>query len=156
MTDGRPAYEIGYGKPPAETRFKPGQSGNPRGRKRGRKNFRSEIADILEARVTITEGGKKKTVSSRAAALMRLREKALKGDAKAMDRLFQLAAQHASEEDAAGRERALTIHEEDILARYVESQTNKQAQDTGPNPAHAIEQEDDSFDKSGGGDGNGA
>lgn len=26
------AYEVGYAKPPAETRFKPGQSGNPRGR----------------------------------------------------------------------------------------------------------------------------
>ena len=25
-------YEIGYGKPPKQTRFKPGQSGNPRGR----------------------------------------------------------------------------------------------------------------------------
>ncbi len=23
-------YEVGYGRPPAHTRFKPGQSGNPR------------------------------------------------------------------------------------------------------------------------------
>jgi hypothetical protein len=28
-------YEVGYGKPPVETRFKPGQSGNPSGRPRG-------------------------------------------------------------------------------------------------------------------------
>jgi hypothetical protein len=27
-----PEYETGYGKPPVSTRFKPGQSGNPRGR----------------------------------------------------------------------------------------------------------------------------
>jgi len=25
-------YEVGYGKPPRDTRFKEGQSGNPRGR----------------------------------------------------------------------------------------------------------------------------
>ena len=31
-------YDVGYGKPPAETRFKPGQSGNPNGRPRGSKN----------------------------------------------------------------------------------------------------------------------
>lgn len=31
-------YEIGYGKPPAETRFKPGESGNPRGRPKGARN----------------------------------------------------------------------------------------------------------------------
>jgi hypothetical protein len=27
---------VGYGRPPAATRFKPGQSGNPKGRPRGR------------------------------------------------------------------------------------------------------------------------
>jgi hypothetical protein len=33
-----PHYEVGYGRPPVETRFKPGQSGNPRGRPKGSKN----------------------------------------------------------------------------------------------------------------------
>ena len=33
-------YEVGYGKPPMETRFKKGQSGNPRGRPKGAKNKR--------------------------------------------------------------------------------------------------------------------
>lgn len=28
-------YDVGYGKPPVATRFKPGQSGNPRGRRKG-------------------------------------------------------------------------------------------------------------------------
>ena len=27
-------YEVGYGKPPKHSRFKPGQSGNPKGRPR--------------------------------------------------------------------------------------------------------------------------
>jgi hypothetical protein len=31
-------YEVGYAKPPLETRFKKGQSGNPRGRPRGTRN----------------------------------------------------------------------------------------------------------------------
>ena len=31
-------YEVGYGKPPAHSRFRPGQSGNPRGRPRGARN----------------------------------------------------------------------------------------------------------------------
>src|SRR5262245_29748444 len=38
-TDGaKSQYEIGYGKPPRHTRFQKGQSGNPRGRKRGSVN----------------------------------------------------------------------------------------------------------------------
>src|SRR5437868_239041 len=40
----RPApYDVGYGKPPASTRFKPGQSGNPKGRPRGAKNRRPAL-----------------------------------------------------------------------------------------------------------------
>jgi len=31
---GEPPYDVGYAKPPSKTRFKPGQSGNPRGRLR--------------------------------------------------------------------------------------------------------------------------
>lgn len=34
----RTSYEVGYGKPPASTRFRPGQSGNPKGRPKGARN----------------------------------------------------------------------------------------------------------------------
>ena len=32
------AYAVGYGKPPAHSRFTPGQSGNPKGRPKGARN----------------------------------------------------------------------------------------------------------------------
>lgn len=31
LTAPPPSYEVGYGKPPAHSRFRKGQSGNPRG-----------------------------------------------------------------------------------------------------------------------------
>ena len=46
-------YEIGYGRPPKSTRFKPGQSGNPKGRKKGSKNTYSILRDILNQKVTV-------------------------------------------------------------------------------------------------------
>ena len=49
----RPAsdgYEVGYAKPPAENRFKPGQSGNPNGRPRGSRN-RSRLPTLNEERM---------------------------------------------------------------------------------------------------------
>ena len=38
-------YEVGYGKPPKATRFKPGQSGNPGGRPKG--SGKSRITDVV-------------------------------------------------------------------------------------------------------------
>jgi RNase P/RNase MRP subunit p29 len=44
------AYEVGYGKPPAAGRFRPGQSGNPRGRPKGSRN-RPKLPALNEERL---------------------------------------------------------------------------------------------------------
>jgi hypothetical protein len=46
-----PTYEVGYGKPPVETRFQLGQSGNPRGRPKGAKNRVASISAMNEERL---------------------------------------------------------------------------------------------------------
>ena len=40
-------HSVGYGRPPEATRFKPGQSGNPKGRPKGSKNLRTLFAEEL-------------------------------------------------------------------------------------------------------------
>jgi Family of unknown function (DUF5681) len=55
--------KIGYGSPPKRTQFKPGQSGNPSGRPKGIRNFRTELLDELAESITIKEGDKDVTVS---------------------------------------------------------------------------------------------
>jgi len=40
------------GVPPKETQFKPGQSGNPKGRKKGRRNMSTIIKEILDAKLS--------------------------------------------------------------------------------------------------------
>ena len=53
-------YEVGYGKPPKETQFKKGQSGNPSGRKKKPipKSLHEAIVLELADVVTIRENGK--------------------------------------------------------------------------------------------------
>ena len=91
MSDSADDYEVGFKKPPKHTRFKPGRSGNPRGRPKGHRNFSKVVKDMLKEPVRLTKEGKPKTVSTQVAALLRLREKALKGDSRALDRLLELA-----------------------------------------------------------------
>jgi hypothetical protein len=40
---------VGYGQPPVASRFKPGTSGNPKGRPRGAKNLKTLVKEAMIA-----------------------------------------------------------------------------------------------------------
>ena len=50
MDDQPRDYAIGYGRPPAETRFQKGESGNPGGRPRGTKKLVMLLGEVLSQR----------------------------------------------------------------------------------------------------------
>jgi hypothetical protein len=81
-------YPVGYGKPPKHTQFKKGQSGNPKGRPRGSKDFATLIDNELEEPVSATENGRTKTVSKLAALVKQLVNKAVSGDLPATKMLL--------------------------------------------------------------------
>ena len=89
--DGDNGYEIGYRKPPKHSQFRPGHSGNPVGRRQGLRNLVTDVRSTLGTPVKIKEGGRTRTRSTQEGVLMVLREKALRGDARALDRFFELA-----------------------------------------------------------------
>ena len=76
------SYTTGYGKPPKEHRFQPGQSGNPKGRPRGTKNTATMLRDILDRKIEVRTGSAVRKISVREAILTRFAEGALKGDTK--------------------------------------------------------------------------
>ena len=92
----KPGYEVGYGKPPKETRFKPGQSGNPGGRPKGAKNKRpgmheERMKDIIldEAyrEITVRDGDRTVTIPMVQAVMRSMAVEAAKGQHRAQ-RLF--------------------------------------------------------------------
>src|SRR5688572_3666738 len=83
-------FDVGYGKPPESTRFKKGQSGNPRGRPRGRKNWVTQAERILNEKVVINESGRRTTVTKFEAAVKQLVNKAASGDHRAIQALLAL------------------------------------------------------------------
>jgi len=68
--------DVGYGRPPVSTRFRKGQSGNPRGRPKGRKKEVPNDA-VLGQTVTIREDGVEKTMTAAEAFLLSLAKQGL-------------------------------------------------------------------------------
>jgi hypothetical protein len=83
-------YNVGYGRPPLETRFQPGQSGNPKGRAKGSKNLSTLIEDALADMVTIKVDGRSRRVSKLQASFMQQANKAATGDARATKMMVEL------------------------------------------------------------------
>jgi hypothetical protein len=107
---------VGYGQPPKRTQFKPGQSGNPKGRPKGAKNLATRIEEVLSLPVKITQGKRQKWVRTDFAMLLRMREKALNGDLRASERLLGLRM--ASPEQPGQNAPATSAEDEAILADY--------------------------------------
>src|SRR5262245_58399198 len=91
-------YTVGYGKPPQHSQFQPGKSGNPTGRPKGLRNFETAVQLLRKRRLKIADGGRNRNVSNQEASLLRLREKALKGDQRSLDKVVELASRYNNEE----------------------------------------------------------
>ena len=76
-------YEVGYGRPPKHTQFKPGQSGNAKGRPRKSKELHKLIQTELDTTIVVQEAGREKRITKREALIKQLVNRAIKGDAKA-------------------------------------------------------------------------
>jgi hypothetical protein len=78
----------GYGRPPHDSRFKPGRSGNPAGRPKGVRTLRSDFNEVMKKRVQIREDGELRYISRQEALLLSLCVKALQGDTRASGQLL--------------------------------------------------------------------
>lgn len=84
------AYEIGYRRPPVSGQFKKGQSGNPKGRPKGTRNFVTLLNQELSQSIVVNENGKKKTITRLQAMVKRIVAGALQGDQKALLTLVEI------------------------------------------------------------------
>lgn len=108
--------DVGYCRPPKAHQFKPGQSGNPKGRPKGAKNEATILRDILDRKITIREAGRSRKVTVRQAMFLRYAEDALRGNTKSAAFLlnrYQMAQGNAPETDQ------LDEDDREVLNNYI-------------------------------------
>lgn len=76
-------YPIGYAKPPPSGQFKPGQSGNRRGRSKGCGDLGKLLEDELNVTVEVAEGGRRLKLSKAQISVRQLANKSAGGDLRA-------------------------------------------------------------------------
>jgi len=109
--------EVGYRRPPLHTRFKRGQSGNPKGRPRKRLDLIAEILAELSQSVTMTINGRRKKVTKFRALVQSTLADALKGEWHARELLFKHAA--GSGGGAEGEDAALAPEDDEIIQGFL-------------------------------------
>jgi hypothetical protein len=87
---------VGYGKPPTATQFRPGRSGNPKGRPKGARNIDTLMAEELAAPVKIREQGVEQTVSKAHAIVKKILASAMNGSMQASAAVLAWHAQKAA------------------------------------------------------------
>jgi len=119
-------YDVGYGHPPKEHQFKPGQSGNPKGRKKGIKNEATILHELLQHKVTLTENGKMRKISLLEAILRKLAEESLKGNIRStaflLNRFQAASLDEGSQTDIGEEDKA-------VLEAYIKELQPKAGED---------------------------
>ena len=120
-------YPVGYGRPPRETQFKPGQSGNKHGRPKGSKNEATIINELLNRKIPIRQNGSLRKITLLEAILFKFAEDALKGNPKSA--AFLLNRKQAADSSGQPMDAVLDADDQkifDLFAQRVEEQLRQQ------------------------------
>jgi len=83
------SYLVGYRKPPSNTKFKKGQSGNPMGRPKGSRNISTLLTQELNKSVRVVQNGRSKRITKKQALLIQMVNKAASGDIRYLTLLLR-------------------------------------------------------------------
>jgi hypothetical protein len=123
--DKEPDYAVGYGKPPRQTRFTKGQSGNPRGRSPGAKNLKTLLGNALNEFVIVTENGGRRKITKREAIVTQLVNRSASADFRAIKILLDMVRDIEGQTEPAFPETSLFSEADEKVLDQLRSRFSK-------------------------------
>jgi hypothetical protein len=115
-------YEVGKGKPPKHSQFKPGQSGNPKGRPKGSKDFRAMVEKEAGETVSASFNGKPTKITKFTYLLKKAFAAAsAKGDTNVILRLLEFVLKVLPAKQIEELSEALSEDDQELLSRHLET-----------------------------------
>jgi len=127
-------YEVGYRKPPVSGQFKPGTSGNPKGRKAKPKSVQAQVQKALSRKVRVTDAGQSKQFPLQEVIIRGLVTKAAKGDLKAAAFVFNLANSPLYADTDTISEDALSPEDKAMLEKMMDHYSGPDASEPSLDP----------------------
>lgn len=117
-------YDVGYRKPPKAGQFRPGQSGNPKGRKKRSRGLKTDLGAELRSKVPVTENGKTKQLTKQQLLIKALVTKAAKGDTKAAAQVLSMTMHMFGVEDQRADKATLSAMDAALLDSFLEHEAS--------------------------------
>ncbi|RWD29878.1 MAG: hypothetical protein EOS34_27440 [Mesorhizobium sp.] len=113
--------KVGYRKPPKKSRFKPGQSGNTKGRPKKSASITLEILAELKQPITVRENGQERVLTKREALAKTIVTGALSKDVRLIQILMSLVPDQfrIPESSLPATAQTVSAEEAEILERFV-------------------------------------
>jgi hypothetical protein len=120
-------YKIGYGRPPEQHQFKPGNNANPKGRPKGSRNRKLVVSEILMEPIAVRQGDKTTMMPKIAVAVQNQLNMALRSNLKAIEGAIRFGERNgvfAPREDQQDPE-PLSDSDKEILADFIRRSSPK-------------------------------
>ena len=118
-------YKIGRGRPPIEHQWKPNQSGNKSGRKKGCKNRKTIVRAAERKTFTVRKAGRPRKMTITEIGLHNLQQDILRGDRKAFLDYLAIIERYGDRDETNASMHELLAEDQSILANMLARKSTK-------------------------------